>query len=87
MLKFLDEHLAASTSGYLISDTMTLADIAIAGVSQQAGKITCGAAQRAQYPNIFAHYDKVTTHPKVKEAFGEPEFVEEAMAYKAEKTA
>lgn len=82
-LKFLDECLAASASGYLISDRITLADIAIAAVSQQAGKITCGAAERAQYPNIFAHYDKVTAHPKVKEVFGEPEFVEEAMTYKA----
>ena len=82
-LKFLDEHLAASTSGYVISDAMTLADIAIAAVSQQAGKITCGTAERAQYPNVFAHYEKVTAHPKVKEAFGEAEFVEEAMTYKA----
>jgi elongation factor 1-gamma len=61
-LKFLDEHLAASTAGYLISDAMTLADIAIAAVSQQAGKITCGAAERAQYPNVFAHYEKVAAH-------------------------
>ena len=82
-LKFLDEHLAASTSGYVISDAMTLADIAIAAASQQAGKITCGTAERAQYPNVFAHYEKVTAHPKVKEVFGEAEFVEEAMTYKA----
>ena len=72
-LRFLDEHLAASTSGYLISDaarmTRTLADTAIAAASQQAGKITCGTAERAQYPNVFAHYEKVTAHPKVKEVF------------------
>ena len=83
MLKFLDEHLAVSASGYLISDAMTLADIAIAAVSQRAGKITCGATERAQCPNIFAHYEKVTAHPKVKEVLGEAEFVEEAMTYKA----
>ena len=82
-LKFLDEHLSASPSGYLISDAMTLADIVVAAVSQQAGKITCGAAERAQYPNVFAHYEKVATHPKVKEAFGEAEFIEEAISYKA----
>lgn len=82
-LKFLDEHLAASTSGYLISDAMTLADIAIAAVTEQAGKITCGAAERAQYPNIFAHYDRVVAHPKVKQVFGEAGFVEEALTYKA----
>ena len=85
-LRFLDEHLAASTSGYLISDMtrMTLADIAIAAASQQAGKITCGTAERAQYPNVFAHYKKVTAHLNVKEVFGEAEFVEEAMTYKAQ---
>ncbi|KAG6380335.1 glutathione S-transferase [Boletus reticuloceps] len=83
-LKFLDDHIAASTSGYLVSDRMTLADIAIAAVSQQAGKITCGAAERAQYPNIFAHYERVTVHPKVKEVFGEAEFVQNALTYKGE---
>lgn len=62
---------------------MTLADIAIAAVSQQAGKITCGAVERAQYPNVFAHYEKVTAHPKVKDVFGEAKFVEKAMTYKA----
>ncbi|KAF9232635.1 glutathione S-transferase C-terminal-like protein [Melanogaster broomeanus] len=76
-LKFLDEHLASSTSGFLIADRMTLADIAVAGVSQQAGRITCGSAERAQYPNVFAHYEKVTAHPKVKAVFGEAEFVED----------
>ena len=86
VLKFLDDHLAASTSGYLISDAMTLADIAIAAVSQQAGKITCGAKERALYPNVFAHYAKVTAHPKVKDVFGEAGFVEEAMAYKPKTT-
>lgn len=81
-LQFLDTYLAASASGYLISDGLTLADIAIAGVSQQAAQITCGAAERAQYPNVFVHYEKVTTHPKVKEIFGEAGFVEEAKTYK-----
>ncbi|KAF9232634.1 glutathione S-transferase C-terminal-like protein [Melanogaster broomeanus] len=47
-----------------------------AGVSQQAGRITCGSAERAQYPQF-------TAHPKVKAVFGEAEFVEDAMAYKA----
>lgn len=81
-LKFLDDYLAASASGYLVSDALTLADIAIAAVSEQAGQITCGAAERAQYPNVFVHYEKVTAHPKVKEVFGEAGFVEEALAYK-----
>ena len=80
-LKFLDEHLAASASGYLVSDTMTLADIAIAAVSEQAGKITCGAVERAQYSNVFAHYERVTAHPRVKEVFGEAIFVETALTY------
>lgn len=85
-LKFLDEHLAARDSDYLISDEMTLADIAIAAVSEQAGQITCGAAERARYPHVFAHYEKVTAHAKVKEVFGEAGFVEEGITYK-EKTA
>ncbi|KAF8843523.1 glutathione S-transferase C-terminal-like protein [Paxillus ammoniavirescens] len=82
-LKFLDEHLASSTSGFLVADKLTLADIALAGVTQQAGRVTCGASERAQYSNIFAHYEKVTAHPKVQAVFGEAGFVEEAVAYKA----
>ncbi|KAF9224964.1 glutathione S-transferase C-terminal-like protein [Gyrodon lividus] len=82
-LKVLDEHLAFSNSGFLIADKMTLADIALAAVSQQAGRLTCGAAERALYPNVFAHYEKVTAYAKIKAVFGEAEFVEEAMAYKA----
>ena len=34
-------------------------------------------------PERFAHYEKITAHPKVKEVFGEAEFVQEVMTYKA----
>ncbi|KIJ64754.1 hypothetical protein HYDPIDRAFT_28117 [Hydnomerulius pinastri MD-312] len=81
-LKFLEEHLASRASGFLVAGEMTLADLVLAAVTQQAGRVTCGVAERALYPNVFAHYEKVTTHPTVKALFGEAEFVEEAMAYK-----
>lgn len=61
---------------------MTLADIALAAATELAGKTTCGAAERGMYRNIFAHYDKIVSDSRVKAAFGEPEFLEEAMVYK-----
>ncbi|KAG9310211.1 glutathione S-transferase C-terminal-like protein [Chiua virens] len=78
-LKFLDEYLATNAAGYLVGDKMTLADIAIAAVSQQAAQVTCGVTERAEYPNVFAHYDRVTAHPKVKDVFREAEFVEDVV--------
>lgn len=81
-LRYLETYLASRSSGFLVGDQITLADLALAAATQQIGRVTCGAAERALYPSIFAHYDKVVSIPGMKETFGEPEFVQERLAYK-----
>lgn len=81
-LRYLETYLASRSSGFLVGDQITLADLALAAATQQIGRVTCGAAERALYPSIFAHYDKVVSIPGMKETFGEPEFVQGRLAYK-----
>ncbi|KAL4071749.1 glutathione S-transferase C-terminal-like protein [Scleroderma citrinum] len=83
-LRFLDTYLGSCPSGFLVGGRITLADIALAATTQQAGRVTCGAAERALYSNIFNHYEKVVFDPRVKTAFGEADFVEKALAYNEE---
>jgi len=83
-LRFLNTYLISCPSGLLIGDRITLADIALAATTRQAGKVTCGAAERALYPGVFGHYKKVASDPRVKTIFGEADFVEKALAYKVE---
>lgn len=80
-LRYLETYLVSRSSGFLVGDEVTLADIALAASTQQTGRVTCGATERALYPNIFAHYDKVVSIPRMKEIFGEPKFVQEVLAY------
>jgi elongation factor 1-gamma len=51
-------------------------------VIQRAAKVTLGATERALYPSIFAHYEKVTADPRIKDIFGVAEFVEVPLAVK-----
>lgn len=81
-LRFLDTYLSSCPSGLLVGDRITLADIALAATTQQAGRVTCGAAERALYPSVFSHYEKVASDPRVKTLFGGVDFVEKALAYK-----
>ncbi|OJA14629.1 hypothetical protein AZE42_07355, partial [Rhizopogon vesiculosus] len=78
-LKFLEQSI--KTGEFLVTDKITLADIVVAAVIQRAAGITLGAAERALYPNIFAHYAKVAADPRIKAIFGAAEFVEVPLAF------
>ncbi|OAX37146.1 glutathione S-transferase C-terminal-like protein [Rhizopogon vinicolor AM-OR11-026] len=78
-LKFLEQ--CINTREFLVTDKITLADIVVAAVIQRAAGITLGAAERALYPNIFAHYAKVAADPRIKAIFGAAEFVEVPLAF------
>lgn len=56
-------------------DTLTLADFALAGAIFAAARVALGAAERAQYPHIFAHYAKVTADERLKQ-YWETDFVD-----------
>ncbi|KAI6104918.1 glutathione S-transferase C-terminal-like protein [Pisolithus croceorrhizus] len=84
-LKFLDDHLASRSSGLLVNDSLTLADIILATAVQRAGQTVCGVKERERvYRNVFAHFEKVTNDERIKHLFGEPEFVDKALSFKAE---
>ncbi|OAX38695.1 glutathione S-transferase C-terminal-like protein [Rhizopogon vinicolor AM-OR11-026] len=78
-LKFLEQSI--STHEFLVTNKITLADVVVAAVIQRAAGITLGAAERAFYPNIFAHYAKVAADPRIKAIFGAAEFVEVPLAF------
>ena len=66
-LNSLEAHLATRSSGYVASDTLTLADLVVAGVILNARRMSLGIAEVAQYPNVFAHYAKVTKDERVRQ--------------------
>ena len=58
---------------------MTLADFILAGLMFTCSRIALGAAERAKYPALYAHYDKVTGDDKVKHLWGKELFTEVAV--------
>ncbi|KIO11050.1 hypothetical protein M404DRAFT_127133 [Pisolithus tinctorius Marx 270] len=84
-LKFLEDYLASRPSGLLVNDSLTLADIVLAMAVQRAGQTVCGVKEREQvYLHVYAHFAKVTNDERIKQVFGEPGFVDEPLAFKAE---
>ena len=51
-------------------DTLSLADLVLAGVILQARRMLLGTAEVAEYPNVFAHFAKVTGDERVKQFWG-----------------
>jgi glutathione S-transferase len=71
-LVYLESHLATRPSGaYVASDTLSLADLVLAGMVFNARRVSLGTAEIAQYPNVFAHFTKVTEDERVKAFWGE----------------
>ncbi|KAG2128726.1 glutathione S-transferase C-terminal-like protein [Suillus clintonianus] len=79
-IKFLEQHI--DLHEFIVCDEITLADIVLAGVLQRAARITLGAAERALYSKVFAYYEKVVADPRIKDIFGEADFVEVPVAPK-----
>ncbi|TDL26848.1 elongation factor 1-gamma [Rickenella mellea] len=77
----LEKHL--STRTFLVNERITLADIAIASVIQNALKVTFDAPLRARHPNIVRHFETVVNQPKLKDIYGETEYIEKAKQFVA----
>ncbi|KAF8552028.1 glutathione S-transferase [Imleria badia] len=69
-LTYLESHLVTRASGYVASDTLSLADLVVAGVILNTRRAALGTAEVAQYPNVFAHFTKVTEDERVKRYWG-----------------
>jgi elongation factor 1-gamma len=77
-LTYVESYLATRPSGYLVSDSVTLADLVLAGMVFGCSHAALGAAERAKYPKVYAHYAKVTEVEKVKQFWGTEGFTEVA---------
>jgi len=69
-MKFLDDHLKESKSGYLVGDDFTMADFAAFNTLQFCiffGGVNSGRARSARFPLVKAFMDKVEAHPKISE--------------------
>jgi len=78
-LTYAESYLATRPSGYLVGNSVTLADLVLVGVAYGSASVSIGAAERAQYPSIFAHYAKVTEDERIKQYWGTEDFVEVAL--------
>ncbi|KAF9233235.1 glutathione S-transferase C-terminal-like protein [Melanogaster broomeanus] len=78
-LTYAESYLATRPSGYLVGNSVTLADLVLVGVAYGSASVSLGAAERAQYPSIFAHYAKVTEDERIKQYWGTADFVEVAL--------
>ena len=78
-LKTLEKHL--STRTYLVTERITLADISLASVIQQAVTIIIDAPLRAELPNTIRHLETIVNHPAMKDVFGPLQYVEKALQY------
>ena len=79
-LEYVENHLASRE--YLVGGRLTVADIILAASMKIAFKVTLGASERAKYPKVIAHFERVLSQPKIKETFGEIEFAEAPLQYK-----
>ncbi|KAF9233233.1 glutathione S-transferase C-terminal-like protein, partial [Melanogaster broomeanus] len=78
-LTYVESYLATRPSGYLVGNSVTLGDLVLTGVVLNSARLSIGAAERAQYPFVFAHYAKVTEDERIKQYWGTDTFVEVAI--------
>ncbi|EIW76864.1 glutathione S-transferase C-terminal-like protein [Coniophora puteana RWD-64-598 SS2] len=78
------EHLESTlgTREYLVGGRLTIADLTLAASLKRAFKVTLGASERAKYPKTIAYFEKIHSHEKLKEVYGEVEFAETPAQYK-----
>ncbi|KZT00622.1 elongation factor 1-gamma [Laetiporus sulphureus 93-53] len=78
-LHTLEQHLATRT--FLVTERITLADIALASVVQYQTPFLLDAPLRAKYPNVIRHCETIVNQPSMKDAFGPLELCEKALQY------
>ncbi|KAL2810512.1 glutathione S-transferase [Aspergillus granulosus] len=74
VLVVLEKHLAGRT--WVATDKLSLADITVAQSLAWGFKLVFDKEVRAKYPTVVEYFKRVVGSDGVKEAFGEPEFVE-----------
>ncbi|KAL2838057.1 glutathione S-transferase [Aspergillus pseudodeflectus] len=75
VLALLEKHLSSGRK-FVATESLSLADITIAQSLTWGFKLVLDAEVRAKYPAVVEYFKRVVASDGVKEAFGEPEFVE-----------
>lgn len=78
-LNTLEAHLSART--FVVGERITLADIHIAAALFRAVKITVDAEARSKLVNTIRHLETIVNQPKLKDVFGQVEYVDKALQY------
>ncbi|KZP33184.1 eEF1-gamma domain-containing protein [Athelia psychrophila] len=82
-LTTVNEHLATRT--FLVTERITVADLVLAAIIQNAVGSTVDAELRAKLPNVVRHLETIVNQPKLKELFGETTYIEKAKQFVAPK--
>ncbi|KAF9221726.1 eEF1-gamma domain-containing protein [Gyrodon lividus] len=78
-LKTLEAHL--STRTYIVGERITLADLTIASALYRAVAVTVDAPVRSTLINTIRHLETIANQPKLKEIWGEINYVDKALQY------
>ena len=78
-LNTLEAHLLTRT--FVVGERITLADIHIAAAVLTAVSLTIDAETRSKLVNTIRHFETIANQPKLKDIFGEIEYVEKAVQY------
>ncbi|KZP33183.1 glutathione S-transferase C-terminal-like protein [Athelia psychrophila] len=80
-LATVNEHLASRT--YLVTERITVADLVVAAIVQNAASCTFDAVLRKKLPNVVRHMETIVNHPKLKEIYGPTEYTEKVKHFVA----
>lgn len=78
-LNTLEAHLLTRT--FVVGERITLADINVAAAVFGAVRLTIDAETRLKLVNTIRHLETIINQPKLKDVFGEVEYVEKAVQY------
>lgn len=80
-LTTVNEHLAART--YLVTERITVADLTLAAIVQNAVGSTFDAEWRIKLSNVVRHMETIVNQPKLREIYGATEYTEKVKHYVA----
>ncbi|KAJ8073075.1 hypothetical protein PM082_019943 [Marasmius tenuissimus] len=78
-LNTFEQHLKSNT--FLVSERITLADLALAGILFRAVQFTLGAEERKKYPAIIRHLETIAGQPQLKAVFGDIPYAEKSIQF------
>ncbi|KZT53460.1 putative translation elongation factor eEF-1B gamma subunit [Calocera cornea HHB12733] len=80
-LEILDAHLKDNT--FLVGNNLTIADLTLATIVQQAFTTLVDRSARAKLPSLVEWYDSIVNLPTVKDVYGETAYIDVALQYQS----